>query len=218
MKTIGVAAVAAILFIETVNAQQSATSGLVTNLVQTLPFIEKFAKTLDLDIPLPLTTNRVSRFYPCKFSAPGQYGAAVWIDSDRWVFGFNVKGHFIGNFSDRRYSLGSVTSKPLSPAEVNAMTVPSSITEAQALKMACEYLPRLGYNVNRLPVRPPTVRQEKPFPVFTVEWLWTAVPEMTNAPYIKMEIDGLRGKVTSFFTLRGALADTPTMFPAEDPK
>jgi hypothetical protein len=204
---IHIAVASAFIFAGSVNAQQSGTSGLVTNLVQTLPFIEQFAKKLDLEIPLPLTTNRVTRFYPYKLSIPGQYVAGVWIDSNRWAFGFDVKGHFIQDFADTKHCFRFLTQKPLSPEEVKAMIVPSSITEEQALEMACRYLIRLGYDANRLPVAPPNIRQEKPFPVFTVEWLWTAVPEMTNAPYFKMEIDGVRAKITSFFTLRGATVE-----------
>jgi hypothetical protein len=202
-----IAIVSSLIFVGAANAQQSATSGLVTNLDETLPYIEQFAKKLDLEIPLPLTTNRVSRFYPYKLSAPGQYVAGIRIDGDRWGFGFNVKGHFIQDFADTKHCLRFLAAKPRPPAEVKALMVASSITEGQALEMACKYLARLGYDANRLPVAPPTVRQEKPFPIFTVEWLWTAVPEMTNAPYFKIEIDGLRTQITSFLTLRGALVE-----------
>jgi hypothetical protein len=218
MKKAHIAVISFLLLAGSVKAEQDTASVLVTNLAQILPFIEQFARNLDLEIPLPLTTNRVSHFYPYKPSVPTQYVPGVWIADNRWSFGFNAKGHFIDTFSDTKHCLGSFTSKRLSPAESKALAVPSAITETQALKMASEYLARLGYDVNRLPVAPPIIRQANPFPAFTIEWPWTAT-EIPNAAYFKMEIDGLRAKVTSFMALGASAEASLTNSPsAESPK
>jgi hypothetical protein len=217
MKKLRISIISPLLFVAVADAQ------LVTNLQDTLPHIERFAKNLDLEMPLPLTTNHVSRFYPSKPSFH-VYNAAVWIDSNRWVFGFNVRYRIITTFSDRKHNLGSLTQKPRPPEIWKAMSTPPSITETQALDIAREYLARLGYDESRFPVGAPQIKQENPFHWYVVKWPWTNDPWTRDPdeperelprPYFEMEIDGLRGKVTSFVTLLGSSPETtPTNFPS----
>jgi hypothetical protein len=214
-----------LVFAGTANARQD-TNALITNLVEMLPYIERFAKNLDLEMPLPLITNRVSRFYPSKPSFH-VYSAAVWIDSNRWVFGFNVRDPVITTFSDREYNLGSLTQTPKPPETWKAMSTPPSITETQALEIARKYLARLGYDENRFPVGPPQIKQEKPFHWYIVKWPWTHDPWTRDPdepdreiprPFFEIEIDGLHGKVTRFLTLMGSSPETTlTNFPSAEP-
>jgi hypothetical protein len=204
----------ALLFAGTANAQ------LTTNLVDVLPYIEQFSKNLDLEMPLPITTNRVSHFTPWRASPrrPGR-NVGMLIDG-RFGFTFDVRRHFVYVFSDNKHSLGSLTQKPMTPEAFKAMTVPPSITKEQALAMACKYLVRLGYDKSRFPVGSPQIVQEKPFPVFTIEWPWTLdTPALEKPrPYFTIEIDGLRGKVASFLTLMGSPAESYANETKESPK
>jgi hypothetical protein len=215
MNTLTISIISPLLLVTVADAQ------LTTNLQDTLPYIERFAKNLDLEMPVPLTTNRVSRFYPSKPSFH-TYSAAVWIDSDRWVFGFNVRYAIITTFSDRKYSLGSLTQTSKPPETWKAMSTPPSITETQALEAARKSLARLGYDENHFPVGSPRVVQEKPFHWYVVKWPWTRDPWVPDPddperevprPFFEMEIDGLEGRVTRFLTLLGSSPETtPTNF------
>src|SRR6266404_4337279 len=89
----------------------SATAQVTTNLQNALPYIEQFAKNLNLDLPLPLTTNRVTRFIPARRILT----MAVWIDNE-FAFSFDVDHEFIPAFRDWKNSLGSLTQK-LQPPE-----------------------------------------------------------------------------------------------------
>jgi len=194
-----------------------ATAQVTENLQDALPYIEQFAKNLDLDLPLPLTTNRVTRF----ILARRIQTMAVWIDN-RFGFSYEVSNRFVSVFSDKKNSLGSLT-QTLQPPEIQkAMSTPPSITEGQALDTARKYLARLGYDERHLAVGPPQIRQEKPFHWFTVEWMWTHDPvewvlKEKPRPLFTMEVDGLRGKVTHFETLMGwKAADSLSNFPYAD--
>ncbi len=161
-----------------------------------IPYVERVARDLDLEMPQPVTTNRVSRFYP--YRGYGQ-GAGIWVDSNRWVFAFDVKRHFIYAYSDRKHCL-----RNLSGDALKSLTNSPAITQEQALELARKYLVKLGYSEDRFPVSSPNVRQEKPWPIFTVEWPWTPFPERT---YFSMEIDGLRLRVDDFLTTYGSPAE-----------
>jgi hypothetical protein len=219
MNPLTISIIAPLFFVAVADAQ------LVTNLQDTLPYIERFAKNLDLEMPLPLTTNRVSRFYPSK-PLLHIYTAAVWIDSNRWVFGFNIRYHIITTFSDRKNNLGSLTQTLQPPEVLRKMSTPPTITQEEALEIARKSLAHLGYDENRFPVGPPQIKQGKPFHWYRIKWPWTNDPWTRDPdepereiprPYFEMEIDGLRGKVTSFLTLLGSSPQTtPTNFPSAE--
>jgi hypothetical protein len=219
MKTISICVVSYLGLAAPVTAQQGTTATPVTNLVQVLPYIEHFAKSLDLEMPLPITTNRVTRFREFGRVADVPHTFSVLVD-DRFGFSFDVNHHLVDTFSDKKCRLALMTQKPISPDAMKAMSTPSSITEGQALKMAGEYLARLGYDVKRLPVASSQIVQERPFHWFTIEWTWTRDPvewvlKEKPRPLFKMEIDGLHKKVSYFITLIGwRAADSLTNFPS----
>jgi hypothetical protein len=189
----------------------------VTNLENALPYIERFARDLDVDMPLPLTTNRVSRH----IQAHRIHTMGVWIDG-RFSFSLDTTNGFVNTFSDNKNSLGSLTQRLQPPEIQKAMSTPPTISEKEALDTARKYLARLGYDERHLAVGPPQIRQEKPFHWFTVEWTWTHDPvewvlKEKPRPLFTVEIDGLRGKVTHFWTLMGwKAADSLSNFPYAD--
>ncbi len=181
-----------------------------TNLVDALPYIEKFATTLSLDMALPLGTNRVTRFPGYRPARGyGRDGFSVEIDG-RFQFSFDVENLLVDYFVDKKFAMTVLWRAE----QIKPLIRPSKITKEQALSMAREYLKKLGYIENELPLLSPKVNQwkwEPPgsgkaemLPFFTVEWSWS---KYTDWEYFKLEIDGLREKVTSFSTI----------YPRQDP-
>lgn len=171
---------------------------MITNLVEILSYVDKFSKTLDIDVPSPLTTNDVTQFM-----AYNGYGDVAGVRiSGRFQFVFDVRHHLIDTFTDRRYAM-----TVLWRAEsIKPLIQPSKISKEQALEMACQCLTKLRYSGDKLPpLLPPRVHQWKwdppgatktdPLPFFTVEWQWKKNPDVT---YCRIEIDGFRQKLTDF--------------------
>jgi len=179
---------------------------LVTNLVEVLPYVGNFARSLDLDLPDPLTTNHVTRF--SRYRGIGT-GVGLWIDN-RWTFAFDVHQHFVDSFTDRNFSMTTLWRAE----EIKPLIQPSKITKEQALEMARAWLERLGYLEKDMPLLPPTVHQwdwkppgvskGEPLPFFTVKWPWAKYPDWE---YFTIEIDGFRKKATHFSTI----------YPRQDP-
>jgi len=187
------------------NAQSSA---LVTNVADMLPYVEQFAKHLDLDIPTPLTTNYVVRFVPYQ-----GYGRDAELSLENGCeFDFDVKHDFVGSFRDLRHMLAH-----LSREQMKSLRNSSKITQKQALEMARRYLAQLGYSETNSPVLHPRVIQAQwqimgeeksdPLPFFTVKWPWREQRGCSYCSYFEMEIDGVRLKVNSFDTLHGSPAE-----------
>lgn len=190
-------------------AESSTNSGaslLITNLVEILPYIDQFAGKLDLDVPIPITTNRVSKFN--RYRGRGN-DTAIWIDDNRWLFNFNVKHHLVDTFRDTKHSLVDMSAQQL-----KALTNASALTEAQVLGMARKYLARLGFSEDTPSVMSPTIKQEKPWPVFTVEWHWRERLNCSYCNYFTMEIDGYRQTLDSFSTVSGSVAEESVKNPA----
>ena len=177
------------------------------NLEQILSSVDQFAQKLGIDVPKPLSTNHVTSFGPYE----GHEQTRSILIQDRWQFVFDLNNHLIDTFCDREYSMAVLWK----PAEIKPLIRPSAITKEEALKMAREYLQRLGYLEMDLPVRPPEIHQWKweppgtesqPLPVFTIKWPSQKHPYWA---YFTMEIDGRRKMVTAFSTMY-PLRDPPT--------
>jgi len=118
-----------------------------TNLVEILPFVVKSSQALEIEgFPQPLTTNNVSEF---RVIRGGGLVLARVIVRDRWQFGFNAKGNYISNFTDRKHSI-SIAYKaedliPLLPPE-STNTVYNCLTKLEAAEFAAKYLKRLGFD------------------------------------------------------------------------
>jgi hypothetical protein len=163
--------------------------------------VDAFSKTLDIDIPRPLTTNDVSWFSGYQ---SGTDGAGLRI-SKRFQFGFNGRYHAVHYFSDRRYSMLDLWRAE----DIKPLIRPSKISAKQALEMARQCLVKLGYTEDKLPpLLPPKVHQWRwkppgawlgdPLPFFTVEWRRKNDPDFQ---YCRIEIDGYRQRVTEFCVL-----------------
>jgi hypothetical protein len=171
---------------------------LVTNLVEVLEYVDAFSKTLNIDVPQPLTTNDVSWSTGCR-------GDCIVVGlriRERFAFVFDVRHHLINYFADRRYSMVDLWREE----DIKPLIRPSKISAKQALEMARQCLVKLGYTEDKLlPLLPPKVHQWKwkppgawlgnPLPFFTVEWRWKNNPDFQ---YCRIEIDGFRQKVTEF--------------------
>jgi hypothetical protein len=182
-----------------------------TNLAEILQYVDKFAKTLDIDVPSPLTTNDVTQFLPA-----GIGGVAGVRISGRYHFVFDARYHFIHTFTDRKYSmLVQWRAEAIEP-----LIQQSKVSTNQAVEMARNYLTKLGYSEEKLPpLLPPEVHQwtwgpdgapkVELLPFFTIVWKWKKNPDMQ---YCNIEIDGLRRKVTFFditYTLHEADIPNP---------
>jgi hypothetical protein len=189
------------------NAGEPAQQALVTNLVDILPYVERFAKTLDIDVPSPLTTNDVTRF-PMRtnsvlLSLPADYGGVAGLRiRGRYQFVFEPRCRCIDTFTDYDRSMQILWSAE----DIKPLIQPPKITKEQALQLARAYLAKLGYSKEKLPrLLPPEVHQwtweppgapkVEPLPFFTVAWKWKKNPDME---YCSIEIDGFRQKVTAF--------------------
>lgn len=175
-----------------------------TNLVDILHDVVKFADTLELGLPQPITSNQVTRF--SGYRPKSGYGTEI-VSIDligRYHFTVDVENLLVCNFTDRKYCMTVLWRAE----DIKPLIQPSKITKEQALQMAHKYLERLGYSEKDMPVLPPKVNQRKwqppgaekaeLLPFFAVEWPWKKYPEWQ---YFKMEIDGLREKVTYFSTI-----------------
>ena len=169
-----------------------------TNLVEILPYVEKFSQALELGgFPQPLTTNEVTEFRVIR--GAGLVLSRVFIQN-HWQFGFNAKEGYISSFTDRNHSL-TVLYKA---EDLVPLLLPSKLTKKEAAALAERYLKRLGYDPSL--AMPPTVKQwrwepkqgEKGLlPIFMVNFPRKCDPE---SDLYFVEIDGLRERVNHFST------------------
>jgi hypothetical protein len=117
--------------------------GLVTNWVEILRYVDAFSKTLDIDVPQPLTTNDITWFgtYRSGFDVVGLQ------ISKRFAFGFNVRYHLVYDFIDYRHSMVALWREE----DIKPLIRPSKITAEQAMEMAQQCLVKLGYTEDKLP-------------------------------------------------------------------
>lgn len=173
--------------------------GPVTNLVEVLPYVERFAKALDLEIPQPLTTNDVTRYNYAKFTRT--WGIHI---RREWSFTFTAQDRVIDGFTDNKHSMAVLWRKE----DIQPLMKPSKLTKKGALELAWKYLHRLGYHEKDLPLMPPNIKPwfwepvgenvKEPLPYFTIQWAWSKYPDIT---YLTIEVDGLRERIVSFATL-----------------
>ncbi len=202
-------------------ADEPGGSQLVTNLEEILPYVAAFSKTLDIDLPQPLTTNDVTWFGGPMREAilrrAGTYRSAFDVVGLRIAktlgFGFNVRYCLVFNFVDYRHSMTALWRAE----DIKPLIRPSKITKKQALEMARQYLAKLGYTEDKLPpLLPPTVHQWKwkpegawlgqPLPIFGIERRYEKDPSIE---YCHIEIDGYRQKITDFYIMYPLLISPP---------
>jgi hypothetical protein len=178
-----------------------------TNLVEILPFVVKSSQALEIEgFPQPLTTNNVSEF---RVIRGGGLVLARVIVRDRWQFGFNAKGNYISNFTDRKHSI-SIAYKaedliPLLPPE-STNTVYNCLTKLEAAEFAAKYLKRLGFDPSL--ALSPVAKQWKwdpkqggrtgLLPIFMVDFPRKEDPE---SALFFVEVDGLHKRINHFSTM-----------------
>ena len=178
-------------------AQPSNRTSATVDVVEILPCVERFCRTLAIEAPKPISTNDVTRF-----RASGGELASLEI-SERFQFTVDLKNQRVERFTDRQFSItGKWRATDIKPL----IQQHSKITEEQALAIARKSLAGLAYSEKEFPpLLPPQVEQRwhgqrgaigaQPLPYFTVEWRWKGNPEHT---YCTFEIDGFHQKVTEF--------------------
>jgi hypothetical protein len=178
-------------------AQTSNRTSATVDAAKVLPCVERFCRTLAIEVPKPISSNDVTRF-----RANGGELASLEI-SKRFQFTVDLKNQLVERFTDRQNSISgkwrATDIKPLIQRH-------SKITDEEALAMARKNLDELGYSENKLPsLLPPQVQQRwhgqqgavgaQPLPYFSVEWPWKENPQYK---YCEFEIDGFHQKVTQF--------------------
>jgi hypothetical protein len=183
-----------LLFLSFVASTLAADSKLVTNVVGILPYVERFARALEVELPQPLTTNDVDQFRHSQYSTTS--GLRI---HKRWTFGFDGQACFITQFTDLTNSMTSLWRAE----DIKPLIKPSKVTKQQAVQVAWRYLNRLGYKENELPILAPQVKDwrwtpvnekvDEPLPFFSIEWPWKERPELT---YLTVEVNGLLERIT----------------------
>ncbi len=121
----------------------------ITNVVEILPYVERFGRSLDLDLPHPLTTNNVSEFRHDKhFDDSG-----VRIGKE-WSFAFDGRNRVIEDFTDLKHSMTELWK----PEDIKPLLKPSEVSQQEAVQLAWKYLNRLGYTKDNLPILAPKIK------------------------------------------------------------
>jgi hypothetical protein len=181
------------------SASAAGQSELTTNIVDILPYIQRFGAALELGLPQPLTTNDVTRFQYLNFIQ----SCAVTIQK-KWEFGFYVRERRIKVFTDVRHSMTALWQ----PEDIKPLLKPSRVSQRGAVALAWKYLGRLGYTPENMPVLSPKIKPwvwepvnedvHEPLPFFMIEWPWKEWPELG---YLTVEVDGLRERINHFSIL-----------------
>src|ERR1017187_8708100 len=72
----------------------------ITNLVEVLPYVERFGKALKLDIPQPLTTNDITKSKYSKLTRT--FGLTI---GKTFTFEFNANDRLVDSFTDKTHSM-----------------------------------------------------------------------------------------------------------------
>ena len=128
----------------------------------------------------------------------------------RYLINIHEDSGTIYNFRDTEHSVVDLKNSMVDVEHLVGQS--GQFNEEAALAFAVDILNKLGHNESN--VLPPQVMQwtwnkgedDEPqtLPFFKVFWPWKVA---TNRPYFDMEIDGIRGKITKFTTLKGSPAE-----------
>jgi hypothetical protein len=184
----------------------------ITNLVEILPRLEVFGRAMNLDIPQPLTISNLTLWIPYHGPLPTSIQNSSVIGIDQHRFTWNALENIVDVYMDpahRSYEMyrhHELTPDCLLAMDKGAkvMTTNEVIAMAERLKAS---LASLGHKTNWCGKVRVTRAQWKgrDLPLYDFDWQWTRVTN--DVPYMRMEIDALRGRLTSFFTLQGSPAE-----------
>lgn len=156
--------------------------------------VEEWARKLNLNLPLPLTSNQVERFY-CETS-----GGVPFVK-----LSLTNKWEFIYRMSDITYAASPrcfFDSDHL-PFRLKNYSGQSRLTEEQAIELARQTIAKLGYksditHTDEKPRlwRPKEIKGMPIIPRLQLEWIYPN-PQAPRSVWIKIEIDCDKGTVES---------------------
>lgn len=181
-------------------------------LLAILPLVSDFSERLDLDIPLPITTNQVARFSPSR--DPDNIGGQIVL-TNGFVFSFQ-HGHVQRFSSPRSYTLEQ------DPGNIPSYFGPIRLTKEQAIEVARQKLQRLGYDLESLyadltpEVTSPPKVDGKNVARYRVTWF---TPRYDNPPSssVYAEVNATSGAIERLFLLSQSLYRPPPKIDVEPP-
>jgi hypothetical protein len=184
----------------------------ITNLVEILPRLEVFGQAMNLDIPRPLTISNLTKWLPYHGPLPTsiQNGSVIGIDQQQ--FTWDALENIVHSYFDPAHRSNEMyrdvrdTPDCLLAMDKGAKVMTTNEVIAMAEKLKAN-LAALGHKTNWCGKVKITRAQwkDRDLPLYDFDWQWTRVTN--DVPYMSMEIDALRGRPTSFFTLQGSPAE-----------
>lgn len=160
-----------------------------------LSAIEDWARRLDWNLPLPVTTNHVRRFY---ISDQGGWPHCEVTFTNGWLFKY--RGTNLTLASSPR----SFFESDRLPFRFRDYTGAWRLTEAQAIERARQEIAKLGHPGGPLHTegdprvfRPDEIQGMPSIPRLQVEWNWPSIKERTQ--WIQVEVDCDRGTVETIY-------------------
>ena len=154
--------------------------------------VEDWARKLNLDLPLPVTTNQVKRFY-CSNNGGVPY-VEMTLKND-WYFIYDV------NMVTYSRSPRCFFESALLPFHVKDFVGQPRLTETQAVELARQTIAKLGYppgfartdQALRNILRPAEIKGMPAIPRLCFEWVYPAAREQPREQWIEVEVDCARG-------------------------
>ncbi|HEX5221048.1 MAG TPA: hypothetical protein VFZ59_15900 [Verrucomicrobiae bacterium] len=153
--------------------------------------VEEWVRKLNLDLPLPITTNHVKRFY-CETIGGVPY-VQLCLTND-WEFVYRMNGvTYFG--SPRRF----FDSDKL-PFRVRSYAGERKLTDEQAIELARQTVSKLDYStnvhINAEPRiwHPKNIKGLPTIPRVEIEWIYPN-PQEPRSEWIRVEVDCEKGKV-----------------------
>jgi hypothetical protein len=184
----------------------------ITNLVEILPRLEVFGRAMNLDIPQPLTISNLTLWHPYHGPLPTSIENSSVIGIDQQRFTWDALENIVHAYFDTAHRSYEMHRHPEHTPDcllamdkgAKVMTTNEVIAMAEKLKAN---LASLGHKTNWCGKIKVTRAQWKgrDLPLYDIDWQWTRVTN--DVPYMRMEIDALRGRPTSFFTLQDSPAE-----------
>ncbi len=153
---------------------------------------EDMVLTLGLDMPLPITTKQVKRFY-CSNS-----GGAPYVDlflKNNWKFVYRVNGITQISSSRRFFDSEDI------PFRLKDYLGDWKLNEDQAIALARRTVAKLGHtglHINEKPkiFRPPEIKGVPPIPRLTIQWMYPGGGKPCSE-WIEVEVDCHKGTIES---------------------
>lgn len=177
-----------------------------------LPIFNEFAEKAELNVPLPLTEERVTK---SRIGRSYNSGTLLVFDN-RYQFNWNctITNYWgrINSYTDKAV-LASLTYEGAPDKEkLMALTKQKSLIDKnEALQIATRVLNRLGYSEKKQKLKPPSIAQHyygvdehgnaRDLPFFQATWYPKHPPDGVESHAFRIDVSGLTKKVTGFSAL-----------------